>query len=136
MHYFFWLASQVYDGLLYGWPITLTLLVFVGITCSYNFPFKPSLFRPRYLLVFSPMLLSIGLLAWGTLMAHHGNTKALAWPSDVVGLLSLLHILVALLAMRLLKGYRWFAASVLLFELWVGFFCNLMAAMAVSNVWL
>jgi len=136
VHYFLWLTSQVINGLLYGWPITLILLVFIGVASSYQFPFKPSRFSVKYLLVFLPLLLSLVLLVWGALMAHHGNGKAPAWPANVVGLLSLLHILAVALVMRLMKGYRWFAASVLLFELWIAFFCNLIAAMSVSNVWM
>jgi hypothetical protein len=136
VYYFYWLVSQVVDSLLYLWPVTLLLLVFIVATAIYNSPLKTSRFRVEYLLLFSPLLLSLMLLIWGALMAHHGINKAPAWPSGVVGLLSLLHIPAAAFAVRIMKSYRWFAASVLLFEFWVAVFCNLLAAMSVSNVWM
>src|SRR6266478_506767 len=134
MHYFFWLTSQVFEGLLYGWPVTLILLLLIGIAGGYSFLFKGSRFRKAHLLMLTPLLLSLLVLAWGTIMAHHGTTKGPAWSSNVLGALSLLHLPIALGIIYLMRGLRWFAASVLLFELWLAFFCNLIAAMSVSNV--
>ena len=136
MHYFFWLASQVLDLLLYFWPATLILLLLIGIAGGYTFIFKHSQFRVRHLLLLSPILLSLALLVWGTVMAGHGKPDASTWRSYVVLSLYLVQLPVAIVVLYLMKGVRWFAASVLLFGLWIGCACDFIVGMSVSNDWL
>ncbi len=137
MQHFLWLTFQALDFMLYLWPITFILLLFIGIACIYNFPFTPSQSRRRYLLVFSPLLLSLLMLIWGTVMAAHQPHRTVpSWPSYVVLSLFLLHIPLSILIVRRMEEIRFFGVSVLSFEIWLGFFCNMMAGMSVSNQWL
>ena len=134
MDRFLWLTLQVLKSLLGGWPVTAILLLLIGIAGCHSLLFKRSQFRRRNILLLSPLLLSLLVLVWGTIMANSGTTSVPAWAYYVLGILCLLHLLVALRVIYLMRGLRWFAASVLLFELWVAFLCSLIAALSRMNV--
>ena len=136
MSQFFWLTSQALDGLRYWWPITVVLSLLVVIAVVHTFLFKRSQFRKIHLFTFSPLLLSMLVLVWGSAMAHHGLGRGPAWASNVVGILWLLQIPLTIALIYFMRGVRLFATAVLLFELWFGSLCSFMAAMSVSNVWL
>ena len=75
-------------------------------------------------------------MVWGTVMAHHGATRGPAWASNVLAVLSLLHLPLAIVVVYAMQGLRWFAVTVVLFELWIASVCSFIASMSVSNVWL
>ena len=135
-HNYLWLAKMVLEGLLFLWPITVTLLLFMSFTSYFRFPFTPSNFRRKNLFVFSPFLLSILLLLIGTLAAAVGPTADVSKSAEIlIGILFWLHIPVSLIVVYNLKGYRWFAASVVLFAFWIGISCSFIAGMAVTDKW-
>jgi hypothetical protein len=136
LHRFFWLTSGALQGLYYAWPVTLILSLLIVAAAVYTFVFKRTGFRQRYVVVLSPLLLSLLVLVWGTLMAHGGATRGPAWVSNVVGILFLLHIPLAIGVFYFVRGVRLFGATVMLLELWFGWLCMFIAAMSVSNVWL
>ena len=116
MHSFFWLTSQVIGSLINLWPVTLILFLLIGIAGSYTFLSKPASLRVRHLLIFAPLLLSLLILVWGSLMGNNGPNKAPSWPSNILVVLFWLHVLSAIGIVYIMKGLRWFTASVLLFE--------------------
>jgi hypothetical protein len=136
LHRFFWLSSQVSDGLFYFWPVTLVLSVLLFVATVHYFFFKRRQLRKRHALVLSPLALSLLVLIWGTIMAHQGTTRGPEWASNVVGIVFLLHIPLAVAVIYLMRGIRLFATALVLFELWFGGVCTFIAAMSVSNVWL
>ncbi len=136
-HRFFWLAQQAFGGLLYFWQITLVLVILAGIASSYNFPFTPSRFCKKHLLVFSPFLSSVLILLVGVFMAHRGSPQnAPKLPGTLLSIFFLLQFPVGAAVIYRLKDYRWFAASIFLLALWVCMMCSFMAGMSVSNDWI
>ncbi len=133
---FFWLAQQAFEGLLFLWQITLVLIVLIGVAASYNFPFTSSRFERKHLLVFSPLLLSIATLLIGSLFAHHSSGRASQFSAILVETLFWLHLPLGAFIIYNLKGFRWFAMSVILFEVWVGVACAFIAGMSVTGKWL
>jgi hypothetical protein len=129
MDYFLWLASHALEGPLYAWRLTLILVLQIGIAGVYSFLFKRTPFRKGYLLMLSPLLLSVLVLVWGTVMAHPKVHRP-EWSYYVLGLLSLLHLPLAVRLIYFMRHVRWFAASVLLFELWIAFCCSAMAMLS------
>src|SRR4051794_22809843 len=75
MHSFFWLTSQVIGSLINLWPVTLILFLLIGIACRSTFLSKRVSLRVRHLLIFAPLLLSLLILVWGSLMGITGPTK-------------------------------------------------------------
>ena len=133
---FIWLAQQAFEGLLFLWQITLVLVVLVGVASSYNFPFTTSRFERKYLLVFSPLLFSIVILSIGSFFEHQSAGRASQFPAVLVEILFWLHLLLGAFIIYKLKGFRWFAASVILFEIWVGLACAFIVEMSVTGKWL
>jgi len=69
-------------------------------------------------------------------MADRPNPSAFDWPNDVLTQLGLAFFPCAQLVLKLSKGFRWLALSILLLEGWYLLWCTFMSEMAVSNVWL
>jgi hypothetical protein len=138
IQYFFWLAGQSLSALLYFWPITTVLCLGFCVAVIFNFPFLPFRFRSRYLLVFIPLGISLLILFWGTIMQHPSNSphSGVAWPSYVVNALLILQLLLSIVVVCMMKGYRWFSTSVVLLELWIGLACAFLAGMSITGDWL
>ena len=137
IHNFFWLAEQTLQVLLFLWPVSCGLLVFITITSVRRFPFTPSEFRTKYLTVFSPFILSILLLVVGDLLAYNRET----YEAPMLGVILTnfvfwLHVPVSFAVIYSLKGHRWFAASVELLAFWTGMAAVFIAGMAVTGKWL
>jgi hypothetical protein len=133
---FFWLAGQAYEFSLLTHPVALLLLLHVCLASIFNFPFKPTIFRKRYLLVFAPFLCSLGMLSLGAVFASDAIPgTAPTRMAGLVWLLFLLHPLASIFIMQKMQGFRWFASSVLLLEGWVAVMCGFISAMSITNDW-
>ena len=133
-----WLAEQAFSVLLYFWPVTVVLVAGVVATLALKFPLLRSQFCSRYLLIFSPLAVTLLTLLWGALMHHPSTsqTPAPSWPSYVVLALLTVQILISIWVVWLMKGYRWFSAFTVMLEQWFGLACAFVAGMSVTGDWL
>jgi hypothetical protein len=129
MNYFLWLASHSLEGPIYAWRFTLILLLLIAIAGGRSFLYERVRFQKDYLLLLSPFLVTLLVLVWGTIMAHPRMHRP-EWSYYVLYLLSLLHLPLAVLLIYRMRDVRWFAASVLAFELWIGFCCVAMVLLS------
>ena len=135
--YVFWLAAMAWSMLLYYWPVTIALIVAVVVTSIFNFPFFRSRFQSRHLLVFAPLIVTLLILVWGSVM-HHDDSQsfAAAWPDRIVTALLVIQILIGIGVVSIMKGYRWFSLTAVLLEQWIGLACAVTAGISVTGDWL
>lgn len=140
LQYTAWLAEQAMSALFYFWPVTLALVAGFVITLAVRSPLaRPgSQFRSCHLLILSPLAVTLLILAWGALMEHPigSQSPAPSWPSYVVLALVLVQLLVSILIVYAMKGYRWFSAFAVALEQWFGLACAFVASMSVTGNWL
>ena len=130
MDIFSWLIRQVFDGLRIFWPVTLVFVLLIVIAGVHTFLLKHVRIRTRHLLVLSPTVLSLMVLVWGTLMKLYDAPGRSGSFSNVLLVLSLLHIPLAIGIVYSMKDLRLFAATVVLFELWIACLCSFVAVMS------
>lgn len=135
--YILWLAEESISALRYYWPITLALVAAVVVAAIFNFPFRPSRFHRRQLLVLLPLGVSVLILVWGSLMRYtDGQSLAPDWRQRVIDGVLIVQFLTAIGVVCALKGYRCFSAAAVLLELWVGWAFAIIATMSVTGNWL
>lgn len=132
----FWLAEESWGTLWHFWPITLPLVAAVGVAAFFNFPFTRSRFRPRHLLMFLPLAVSLLILVWGSIMRADQQSLAPDWPRHVIMGLLITQFLAGIGVVCALKGYRWFSAAAVLLQQWFGAACAFVAGMSVTGDWL
>ena len=143
---FIWLCQQTLDLPLFAWPVTLSLLIFVGISLFYTGD-RGQLVPARNLLLFGAlMIFPLATVALGAIFQaplqmepathirswQHRSDSA-AYPID---LLFCLHILYAIALVVLMKGLRLFAAAVSLLTIWLTCSAAFIAGMSISGEWL
>ena len=135
--YVFWLAAMAWSMLLYYWVVSMALGVALLVASALKFPFLRSRFESRHLLVFLPLVVTLLILVWGSIMRHEDSQRlAPAWPGHVITALLVIQILTGIGVVWLLKGYRWFSLAAVLLEQWVGLACAFTAGMSVTGDWL
>src|SRR5436190_17078504 len=131
LHNFVWLAEQALGLLMYLWPISFGLLLFMVATCISGFPFTAARFKRGHLLILLPFFLSFLLLVAATLLRHRGPTyDAPTFPVLLINIIFWLHVPISVAVVYYLKGYRWFAVSIQLLAFWVGAVVLFIAGMA------
>jgi hypothetical protein len=125
-----------FGAMAYFWPVTLVLVLFFVRVIVWQKPPMVRRWQLRHLVLLLPLLLCFLSLLWGGLMADRPNPSAFDWPNDVLTQLGLAFFPCAQLVLKLSKGFRWLALSILLLEGWYLLWCTFMSEMAVSNVWL
>ena len=137
IRYIAWLGEQAFSALLYYWPVTAVLVAGAIITLAVKLPLR-SQFRPRHLLIFSPLAVTLLILLWDALMENPGGSQTLArsWPSYVVLALLIVQLAVSIWVVWFMKGYRWFSAFTVALEQWFGVACSFVATMSVTGDWL
>jgi hypothetical protein len=133
-------ASEAFDGLLYFWPVTLVLLLFIGVTAIHYIWIEKLCLSLRHLLIFAPLLLIIGTLSVGIFLrfSYRENPGASppTWPSALLTILFWAHIPLAAFIGYKLKEIRWLAVAIMVFEVWYALWCSFGATMAVTDTWL
>jgi hypothetical protein len=133
LEYPLWLAEQAISALLYFWPVTLVLAVAFAIALALKSPFTISgSFRRRHLSVFLPLLVTLLILIWGTVM-HDSQTS---WPDYIVDALVITQFSVGIWVIWFMKGYRWFSVFAVALQQWLGLACAFVAGMSVTGDWL
>ena len=129
-----WLGEQAFSGLLYGWPITLALICVIVLAGVWQLRYYRSPARLVCLLV--PFVFPLLFLIWGTVMRVPPGSSPPSWPQTVLLVLFCAQLIAGILSVILLVRARWFSVCVVVFSLWSGYWCALLAAMSVGGVWL
>ena len=138
-YYVFWMAQQAWFAMSFHRQINITSALFaaVAVTVVFNFPFRRSRFQRRHMLVFAPLIVTLLILVWGSIMCHDDyQTSAPAWPYHILNALLVVQMLTGIGSVWAMKGYRWFALAVVSLEGWFGYWCTFIAAMSVTGDWL
>jgi FlaA1/EpsC-like NDP-sugar epimerase len=137
--YVVWMAKQAWPFMFDNRQINITTALFaaVAVAVVFNFPFRRSRFQRRHMLVFAPLIVTILILVWGSIMRHDDyQTLAPTWPYYTLNSLLAAQMLIGIGSVWAMKGYRWFALAVVLLEAWFGWWCTFIAAMSVTGDWL
>jgi hypothetical protein len=121
-----------------GMPITIPLLISFVLSLIVNSPFKGGQYRSKYLIVFIPALLSVAILALGAILRHDPTSRPLISKVAQYLILFLLatHIPIGGYIVYYMRGFRWFAVSVVLLQLWWSFLIGFVSLMSVTGDWL
>jgi hypothetical protein len=122
-------------------PILFLLAAGVGVASIQFFPFVPSRFRKSHLLVFLPSAVGLLVIVWGRIMERPavpspGWLSTPTWPENVVTVLLLVAVISGTGAIYAMKGYRIFALSAVLLQLWIWWFVAGFSGMSVMGQWL
>ena len=121
------LLGFVAQGLLYSWPITLTLL---GILAS-ELPHAPKCWKKDYCLALVPLAISMFMILWVVLAVLIPPLRMLVHPLGLAAgqLAMAAEIGTAAFAWYQLKEHRCFFLSLMLVELWIGYWATSIAGM-------
>lgn len=136
--YFIWLIFQLVvspSGCLWVFFIFILLLLI-----ERNNPFSKTKFRPAYLLVFLPFLVVPLMLIYGTILRTEFRLPPTCGSGNSVPpyLTTVLYVQVifSLGVIYLMKGYRWFALILSLFQVSLSFLSWLLAIMSITGCWI
>lgn len=122
------------EFLVYFWPVTLLLLVNLGIALIYARIKGRKTFSLNQIL---PLIWPLAAFVCGGLFRYDGpHGDAPSGPYILVNVLLGLQVVNVLVLVWWNRGYRWVTASVGSILLWYGLFCNAIATMMVTNLWL
>jgi hypothetical protein len=123
--------------------VTIALLLNLVISVVWTTTHRSDLWRPRYTVIFLPLLAFplialIGAIAWstGVPVPPLGRPNLNVAASWCVVVLNILAIAVSLLMIFKMKGIRWLSLSVFLFIQWMLQGIDLIVAMPIGGVWL
>jgi hypothetical protein len=121
------LLLYIFQGMLYSWPISLTL---VAILVS-EIPHAPKQWHRHHLLAFAPLFISLFMILWVVLAVLIPPMRLIAKPLGLtVGQIAMAaEIATAAFAWYRLEGNRCFFLSLMLVELWFGFWTTSIAGM-------
>lgn len=129
-----WLAERaVAEAMHFSTPLAVLVASNLFLAALSNSPFHRPARRLKHLRAFVPFVLPAAILTWGALMRQNSEGLAPAWPQYVISVLLALHIPATVYCIKRMKGYRWFAFSISLFQLWCSFAAALAATMAVRG---
>lgn len=137
MGYFFWLAEQATSGLVYGWPLTVGLLVALAIGIatalkSGHRPWSGLLLWTALLCAFPLLILAAGTI-WAGAEQHHSTSH---WRSYSVFGLLLGGAVVAVVAVVRSRGSRLATSALAALVLWYSWWCSFVAGMSIVDDWL
>lgn len=123
---FFIIWYIVFQWLLYTWPVSLVLLIILGSELEH----APRCWEKKYCLSLTPLAISFLSVLYVTLAIGFPPLRAMngmlmwAFGQNTMQILMCTQLAGAGLAWCKLKGYRCFFLSLLLMELWIGFWCS------------
>jgi hypothetical protein len=129
-----WLGQQAFGGLLYGWPITVALALAIAVAGVWQLRRCRSFLQLLVLIV--PLTFPLLFLIWGTIMRVPAGSSPPSWPQTVLLLLFIAQLGIGVASVFFTAGARWFAAFIVAFSLWCGYWCALLGVMSVGGVWL
>jgi hypothetical protein len=129
-----------FDFLIYFWPVTIGLLLFICATAINYIWIEKLRFSLRHLLIFAPLLLIIGTLSVSiflrfSYMKNPGASPP-SFPSTLITILFWAHLPLAAFIGYKLKEIRWLAVAIIAFEVWYALWCGFGATMSVTDTWL
>ena len=141
LNQYYWHASQAFEGLIYVWPVTLVLLLFICSTAiNYIWVEKKYRLSLRHIFIFSPLLVIIGTLSLGIFLRYsyieNPGTRPPSMPHILVQILFWVQIPLAFFIGYKLKEIRWLAVAIITLEIWYALWCTFLADMSVTDDWL
>ena len=130
----FWLVGQALEMIVFLWPVSLLLVVHIGLAAAFarsrnvRIP-SPALAVP---FIWPVLILMIGGSGWQ--MAS--RIEASRIPIAAIEIIAVVQFLLSVGIIYQLKGQRWLATAVCMVAGWLGIISSLIAGMAVTNVWL
>ena len=117
------------------WPIMLAFLLFLFVAALKSRPF-PQPFFARLIWLFAPLIFPLIILDVGAcLAAPAGMVRSdFAWQACVIYVLLLLNIITGVWIIYRSPGFRWFATSVILMQLWISITCVGVSLLVIYNV--
>jgi len=117
------------------WPIMLVFLLFLFAAALKSRPF-PQPFPARLVWVFAPLIFPLIILDVGAcLAAPAGMVRSdFAWQACVIYVLLLLNVITGVWIIYRLPGFRWFAISAILMQLWISITCASVSLLGIYNV--
>ena len=121
------LLLYIFQGLLYSWPISITL---IAILVS-EIPHAPKQWHRQHVLAFVPLFISLFMILWVVLAVLIPPMRLIAKPLGLTAgqIAMAAEIGTAAFAWHKLEGHRCFFLSLMLVELWFGFWTTSIAGM-------
>ena len=137
LHNFFWLMKQVWSGITYSGPISLTMASVAIIALALNNPFVYRNYTHKHLLLLTPFFLTFLLLLIGAIFAHNDSqSSAPEWPATLLTFIALVHIPLAAFLIWKMKGFRWATVALCPIQIWCSYWALFVASMSVTGDWL
>jgi hypothetical protein len=138
VEYFGWLARQVFDALMYFWPITLGLVIAI-VFFSFKANEKVRQFaKANWGLLTLPILIAVAILVFGTVYRKPDLSVATI-PSVKVAVLSVMlaiQFAAGAFLVAKAKGQRLLSLSMVGFFGWLSLCCFSLSCMSVTGNWI
>lgn len=125
------LVMLIGRGLMYSWPISLSLL---AILIS-EFPHAPKRWEGRFCYALAPLGIQVFMLVWAVASLAIPMLRLAGLGSNLAMFALFAQILAAAYAWKRLDGYRCFFLALMLNELWVGFWASIIAGGILTRAW-
>jgi len=137
LSYFFWMAEQAVNGLLYAWPITGILLGVVAAALGVAVH-KDRLTVNNVAWSVFPIIVPLALLAWGVVFKATGLDANLrtTWQTHAVYVLLCSQIPVAAFAVWRARHARLLAVAAAVFISHYSFWAAFVVGMSVTDDWI
>lgn len=137
--YFLWLGEQTLSGVRYSWLVALAISAAFCAAAIVNNPYKKKPVDSRTIVLWAPILLPVAILAVGDIFRHdytQNQAKPSEWPQYAVIGLFLAHLPITGYFLYSLRGFRWFATTVSLVQIYLSYWAAFVASMSVTGDWL
>jgi hypothetical protein len=130
LRYFAWLAGQAFDGLLYGWPISVCLIVVLATAMLIEVRSERLIGGSWIAEIAVPFAGPIYILICGTLLQKQREL----WILPYVGV-ALTFALAAVCVYRC-RAFWKTAAAISLCSLWFSLWCGFISVMSITGDWM
>nr|CAP48564.1 putative integron gene cassette protein [uncultured bacterium] len=125
------------SGFYFFWSPLLGIAILLLLN---NNPFSKDNFRYSYLLIFGPFLIAPIILTFGAVMGVEPHPHYLGCSekpvTHFIGILFYIQIAFGIGIIYSMKGYRWFALSITLFQIAVSYSASFISVMSITGCWL
>jgi hypothetical protein len=130
----FWLGREALAVLVFFWPVSLLLLVHVGLAAAFSWSRNVRMPSPALIVpfVWPFLVLMIGGSGWQTTSRIETSHVPLA----AVEIIAVVQFLLSAGIIYQLKGQRWLAAAVCMVAAWLGVISCTIAEMAITYRWI
>ena len=124
------LFNFVFKGLMFSWPISLSLLAILMSELEH----APRKWDHKYWIALAPLGISASMFAWATAAIFFPFLRCLTFGFNIGQWVLAAEIFAACYAWKQLDGHRCFFLSLLLVELWIGYWATMVAGFILSQL--